>query len=134
MTETSPASFMTSCEDPLERRLSTVGKILPHTSAKIIDPEGKIVALGNKGELCIAGYLLQRGYWRNQEKTQEVMVRDEAGTLWMHTGDEACFDEEGWCMITGRLKDMIIRGTISQPKKKSYLLISLNRRREHFPS
>ena len=110
MTETSPASFMTSCHDPLERRLATVGKILPHTSAKIIDVEGNIVPMGARGELCVAGYLLQKGYWKNPDKTNEVMIRDEHGTLWMHTGDEAAFDEEGYCRITGRIKDMIIRG------------------------
>ncbi|KAH8901418.1 acetyl-CoA synthetase-like protein [Thozetella sp. PMI_491] len=110
MTETSPASFMTSCTDPLERRLSTVGKIMPHTTAKIIDPDGKIVPIGHRGELCVSGYLLQKGYWNNPEKTQEVMLRDEQGILWMHTGDEASFDDEGYCTITGRIKDMVIRG------------------------
>jgi len=110
MTETSPASFMTSCRDPLEKRLSTVGKILPHTSAKIIDPQGNVVPTGAKGELCVAGYLLQKGYWNNPEKTNEVMIRDEQGILWMHTGDEASFDKDGYCRITGRIKDIIIRG------------------------
>ncbi|KAH0836938.1 hypothetical protein AYO21_01753 [Fonsecaea monophora] len=110
MTETSPASFMTSWNDTLERRLATVGTILPHTSAKIIDGQGNIVPIGCKGELCISGYLLQKGYWKNPEKTKEVMIRDEHGTLWMHTGDEAAFDEDGYCKITGRIKDIIIRG------------------------
>lgn len=110
MTETSPASFMTSCHDHLERRLATVGRILPHTSAKIIDQEGKVVPLGSKGELCVAGYLLQKGYWKNQENTDKAMIKDNEGVLWMHTGDEASFDAEGFCIITGRIKDMIIRG------------------------
>ena len=66
--------------------------------------------LGKRGELCIAGYQLQAGYWNNSEKTAEVMVRDEAGVLWLHTGDEAVFDDSGYCRITGRFKDIIIRG------------------------
>jgi long-chain acyl-CoA synthetase len=110
MTETSPASFMTSWDDDLERRLTTVGRILPHTVAKIIDLQGNIVPLGHRGELCVSGYLLQAGYWNNPEKTAEAMRKGERGVLWMHTGDEACFDEEGYCRITGRIKDMIIRG------------------------
>lgn len=122
MTETSPASFMTACHDPLERRLTTVGKIMPHTTAKIIDQEGNIVPLGSRGELCISGYLLQKGYWRNPIKTNEVMIKDNEGTLWMHTGDEASFDNEGYCKITGRIKDMIIRGlsgiALSCPSRK----------------
>ncbi|KAI1630491.1 hypothetical protein EDD37DRAFT_690991 [Exophiala viscosa] len=110
MTETSPASFMTSCRDPLELRLATVGRIMPHTSAKIIDTVGNIVPTGQKGEICVSGYLLQKGYWQNPEKTEEVMIRDEQGIIWMHTGDEASFDENGYCRITGRIKDVIIRG------------------------
>lgn len=66
--------------------------------------------LGCKGELCVSGYLLQKGYWKNPEKTNEVMVQDDAGVLWMHTGDEASFDQDGYCKITGRIKDVIIRG------------------------
>ena len=110
MTETSPATFMTCTNDPIEKRLSTVGKILPHTRAKIIDTNGKVVPLGSQGELCVAGFALQKGYWKNPEKTAEVMRTDEDGILWMHTGDEAVFDDEGYCRITGRIKDIIIRG------------------------
>lgn len=101
---------MTFTDDPIEKRLSTVGKILPHMQAKIIDARGNIVPVGSRGELCVAGFALQRGYWENQHKTAEVMRMDEIGTLWMHTGDEALFDEEGYCRITGRIKDIIIRG------------------------
>jgi long-subunit acyl-CoA synthetase (AMP-forming) len=101
---------MTSLHDPVEKRLSTVGTLLPHTSAKIIDPNGDIVPLGSRGELCVSGYLLQKGYWNNSSKTAEVMIRDEAGVIWMHTGDEAQLDCEGYCKITGRIKDIIIRG------------------------
>ncbi|CZR54814.1 related to long-chain-fatty-acid-CoA ligase [Phialocephala subalpina] len=110
MTETSPATFMTFTDDPIEKRLSTVGKILPHTKAKIIDVDGNILPLGSRGELCVAGFSLQKGYWQNPAKTAEVMRTDENGILWMHTGDEAMFDKEGYCSITGRIKDVIIRG------------------------
>lgn len=112
MTETSPASFMTFTDDPIEKRLSTVGKILPHMQAKIIDRNGDIVPIGSRGELCVAGFALQKGYWRNPEKTAEVMRTDKNGVLWMHTGDEAVFDGEGYCRITGRIKDIIIRGSL----------------------
>ena len=110
MTETSPASFMTFTDDPVEKRLSTVGKILPHMRAKIIDSNGEILPQGSRGELCVSGFALQKGYWRNPEKTAEVMITDLEGTRWMHTGDEAMFDDEGYCLITGRIKDIIIRG------------------------
>jgi acyl-CoA synthetase (AMP-forming)/AMP-acid ligase II len=115
MTETSPASFMTSTGDPIEKRLTTVGKILPHMRAKIIDANGDIVPTGSQGELCVAGFALQKGYWRNPEKTAEAMRTDENGVLWMHTGDEALFDDEGYCRITGRIKDIIIRGDFTLP-------------------
>lgn len=114
MTETSPASFMTFTDDPIVKRLSTVGKILPHTQAKIIDGNGEIVPMGSRGELCIAGFSLQKGYWRNPQKTAEVMRTDQDGVLWMHTGDEAAFDEDGYCLITGRIKDIIIRGLFDE--------------------
>lgn len=113
MTETSPASFMTFTDDPLEKRLMTVGRILPHMKAKIIDMSGNIVPLGFTGELCVSGFALQKGYWRNSKKTAEVMITDGDGTQWMHTGDEAKFDDQGYCRITGRIKDIIIRGTIA---------------------
>lgn len=115
MTETSPASFMSFTDDPVEKRLSTVGKILPHMQAKIVDRNGVIVPIGSRGELCVAGFALQKGYWRNPEKTAEVMRMDQDGLLWMHTGDEATFDEEGYCHITGRIKDIIIRGLMNHP-------------------
>ncbi|KAH8691356.1 long-chain fatty-acid-CoA ligase [Talaromyces proteolyticus] len=110
MTETSPVTFLTAVEDPLERRLKTVGKVMPHTSAKIIDTDGRIVPIGVRGEICTSGYALQKGYWENEEKTREVMKRDENGILWMYTGDEGVIDSEGYCTITGRIKDIIIRG------------------------
>jgi mevalonyl-CoA ligase len=109
MTETSPASFMSSVDDPLEKKLLTVGRILPHTSAKVVDPDGHIVPRGTRGELCVSGYLLQKGYFNNPQKTNEVMIRED-GVLWMYTGDEAVIGDDGYCAITGRIKDIIIRG------------------------
>ena len=140
MTETSPASFMTFTDDPIEKRLATVGKILPHTKAKIIDRNGRIVPVGSRGEILVAGFALQKGYWKNPAKTEEVMRTDEEGILWMHTGDEGMFDEEGYLSITGRIKDVIIRGEqaqhpsriLSKPPKKHKL--NQIRRREYISS
>jgi fatty-acyl-CoA synthase len=106
MTETSPASTVTTTDDPIERRVSTVGRAMPHTEVKIVDPEGRIVPRGTTGELLTRGYLVMRGYWDDEEKTREAI--DPAG--WMHTGDLATIDEAGYCNIVGRIKDMIIRG------------------------
>lgn len=110
LTEASPTCFNAFTDDPIAVRLTTVGTLMPHAHAKIIDRDGQIVPIGTKGELCIGGYQLQAGYWNNSAKTAEVMARDEAGVLWLHTGDEAVFDERGYCSITGRFKDIIIRG------------------------
>ncbi|KAK1753390.1 hypothetical protein QBC47DRAFT_430073, partial [Echria macrotheca] len=110
LTEASPTCFNAFTDDPLATRLATVGTLMPHARAKIVDRDGHVVPLGVRGELCIAGYQLQAGYWNNSDKTAEVMVRDESGVLWLHTGDEAVFDERGYCSITGRFKDIIIRG------------------------
>ncbi|TVY68689.1 putative acyl-CoA synthetase [Lachnellula suecica] len=110
MTETSAASLMSFTDDPIEKRLSTVGKIFPHVRAKIGNTSGDIVPTGSRGELWVSGFGLQKGYWRNPEKTAEAMRTDENGILWMQSGDEAVFDSEGYCRITGRIKDIIIRG------------------------
>ncbi|EHK18683.1 uncharacterized protein TRIVIDRAFT_44194 [Trichoderma virens Gv29-8] len=110
LTEASPTCFNAFTDDAISRRLTTVGTLMPHAQAKIVDRDGNIVPIGTRGELCMAGYQLQAGYWNNSEKTNETMVRDAAGVLWLHTGDEAVFDEEGYCSITGRFKDIIIRG------------------------
>ncbi|KAE8376078.1 acetyl-CoA synthetase-like protein [Aspergillus bertholletiae] len=110
MTETSAGSFMTAATDPVKEKLETVGKALPHVQAKIVDSKNHILPRGCRGELCISGYLLQKGYYKNEKKTAEALVRDEDGVIWMHTGDEATIDEEGYCRITGRIKDIIIRG------------------------
>jgi long-chain acyl-CoA synthetase len=110
MTETSPASFMTQPSDTMEQKLETVGRVFPFVKAKVVDAENRIVPRGARGELCVSGWPLQKGYYKNPEKTAEVMIRDEEGVLWMHTGDEATLDAEGYCRITGRIKDIIIRG------------------------
>lgn len=106
MTETSPVSFQTVPDDPLERRVDSVGRIHPHLEAKVVDADGRIVPRGEPGELCVRGYSVMRGYWGEPERTGEVLD----GEGWMHTGDLATIDEDGYCRIVGRLKDMIIRG------------------------
>ncbi len=106
MTETSPVSMQSHVDDPLEKRVSTVGRIHPHVEVKIIDNEGRIVPRGTPGELCTRGYSVMRGYWNDPVKTAEAI--DESG--WMHTGDLATMDEEGYCSIVGRIKDLVIRG------------------------
>jgi fatty-acyl-CoA synthase len=106
MTETSPVSTQTSCDDPLERRVSTVGRIHPHIEVKIVDSEGCIVPPGTPGELCTRGYSVMLGYWDDVDKTAQAIDRGH----WMHTGDLATIDEEGYVNIVGRIKDMVIRG------------------------
>ncbi|WP_457106603.1 AMP-binding protein [Methylobacterium sp. P5_C11] len=106
MTETSPVSFQSASDDPLERRVTTVGRIHPHLEVKIVDPEGRVVPRGERGELCTRGYSVMLGYWGDAERTAEVL--DAAG--WMNTGDLATLDGEGYCNIVGRIKDMVIRG------------------------
>lgn len=106
MTETSPVSFQSTTDDPLERRVSTVGRIHPHVEVKIVDDQNRTVKPGQRGELLTRGYSVMRGYWDEPEKTRDAI--DEGG--WMHTGDLATIDEEGYCNIVGRVKDMVIRG------------------------
>jgi fatty-acyl-CoA synthase len=106
MTETSPVSFQCSTDDPLERRVSTVGRVQPHIEVKIVDAEGRIAPRGAAGELLTRGYSVMLGYWDDEEKTREAI--DMAG--WMRTGDLATIDDEGYCNIVGRIKDMVIRG------------------------
>lgn len=113
MTETSPVTFITSLEDSEEKRMTTIGRPLPHTGAKVVDSNGLTVQRGQRGELCTSGFALQKGYWKNEAKTAEVMKRDEHAVLWMHTGDEVLIDDEGYGHITGRIKDVIIRGKAS---------------------
>ncbi|HZK74223.1 MAG TPA: AMP-binding protein [Clostridia bacterium] len=107
MTETSPVSTQCATDDPLDRRVSTVGRVHPHVEIKIVDPAtGDVVLRGETGELCSRGYIVMRGYWNNEEATRQAV--DPA--RWMHTGDLATMDEEGYLNIVGRIKDMIIRG------------------------
>ena len=107
MTETSPVSFQTRRDDDLHHRTTTVGRVLPHTEAKIVDPEtGATVPRGVAGEFCARGYLVMRGYWENPGATTEAI--DAGG--WMHSGDLATMDDDGYVNIVGRIKDMIIRG------------------------
>lgn len=106
MTETSPVSFQGRHTDPLERRVSSVGRVHPYVEVKIVDADGRVVPRGQPGELYVRGYSVMRGYWDDAEKTAEVI--DAAG--WMHTGDLAVIDNEGWCDIVGRSKDVVIRG------------------------
>jgi fatty-acyl-CoA synthase len=105
MTETSPVSFQSSTTDPLDKRTTTVGRIQPHLEVKIVDALGETVPIGETGELCTRGYSVMKGYWGDDARTREAIVDG-----WMHTGDLATLDEEGYCNIVGRLKDMLIRG------------------------
>jgi fatty-acyl-CoA synthase len=106
MTETSPVSFQSSRDDSLELRVSTVGRIQPHLEVKIVDRHGRVVPRGEPGELCTRGYSVMLGYWNDEARTKEAI--DSAG--WMHTGDLATIDNDGYCRIVGRIKDMVIRG------------------------
>ncbi|KAL8961145.1 MAG: hypothetical protein Q9193_002263 [Seirophora villosa] len=112
MTETSPVSAMTTTDDPIAKRIDSVGKPLPHVEIKVVDPldKGRILPVGHRGELAVSGYLVMKKYWAAPEKSAEVMLADDEGKIWMHTGDEASMDSAGYVTITGRIKDMIIRG------------------------
>ncbi|KAG4411400.1 hypothetical protein IFR04_015458, partial [Cadophora malorum] len=116
MTETSPVSCMTTPDDPLIKRVDSVGRLLPHVSAKVVSvTDGKtILPIGQRGELVVSGYNVMKGYWGDVDRTAEVRVveADSDGNeqVWMYTGDEAEMDEEGYVKITGRIKDLIIRG------------------------
>ena len=107
MTETSPVSTQTAAGDPLEKRVGTVGRVHPHVEVKVADPvEGRVLPRGEPGELCTRGYSVMLGYWSEDERTEEAIDRGR----WMHTGDLAVMDEEGYLNIVGRIKDMVIRG------------------------
>jgi fatty-acyl-CoA synthase len=106
MTETSPVSFQSSRDDSVERRVSTVGRVLPHVEVKVVDGDGRTVPRGEPGELCTRGYSVMLGYWDDPEKTAEAI--DAEG--WMHTGDLGTIDDDGYANIVGRAKDMVIRG------------------------
>jgi fatty-acyl-CoA synthase len=106
MTETSPVSMQTTPDDSLEKRVGTVGRVHPHVNVKIIDEDGNTVPRSVQGEFCTQGYSVMLGYWDDDERTQESIDGDG----WMHTGDLATMDDDGYVNITGRVKDMIIRG------------------------
>jgi fatty-acyl-CoA synthase len=106
MTETSPVSTQTRVDDSFERKVGTVGRVMPHLEIKVVDPvTGETLPSGEAGEFCTKGYSVMLGYWGQQDKTDEVLVDG-----WMHTGDIAVMDESGYVQITGRIKDMVIRG------------------------
>ena len=105
MTETSPVSFQSDTKDTLERRVSTVGRIQPHAECKVVDEAGQTLPIGQQGELLTRGYLVMQGYWNDPERSADVLKDG-----WMHTGDLAVIDADGYCRITGRSKDMLIRG------------------------
>ncbi|KVG40629.1 AMP-binding protein [Burkholderia ubonensis] len=105
MTETSPVSFQSATDDPLDKRVSTVGRIQPHLECKVVDVDGNVVPVGETGELCTRGYSVMLGYWDDEARTRES-IRDG----WMFTGDLATIDADGYCNIVGRVKDMLIRG------------------------
>ncbi len=106
MTETSPVSTQTLIGDTLEHQTGTVGRVHPHVEVKIVDPEGRIVPTGTPGEFCTRGYSVMLGYWDDEDRTAQAI--DKTG--WMHTGDLATMDADGYCNIVGRIKDMVIRG------------------------
>lgn len=106
MTETSSTITITSPTDAVERRVSTVGKVVPHVEVKAVDPSGQVVAVGTAGEICVRGYSVMLGYWDDAARTAEAV--DPKG--WIKTGDLGVFDEEGYCRIVGRIKELIIRG------------------------
>lgn len=116
MTETAPVSCMTTPDDPIQKRLDSVGRLLPHVHAKVVSvtEPGRVVPIGERGELAIAGYNVMSGYWGDEARTAEVRKTetDEQGreAVWMYTGDEAQMDADGYVHITGRIKDLIIRG------------------------
>ena len=119
MTETSPVSFQSAVDDPLERRVSTVGRVHPHLEVKIVDGEGRTVPRGEAGEICTRGYAVMLGYWDEPQKTAEVLDSDG----WMHTGDLGTVDPQGFGNIVGRIKDLIIRGgeNVSPREVEDYL-------------
>lgn len=120
-TESSPVITQTRTDDPIELRVETVGKALPKVEVKIVEPgTSKEVARGIQGELCTRGYHVMKGYYKNPEATKEAIDKDG----WLHTGDLAVMDENGYCKITGRLKDMIIRRENIYPREIEEFLYS----------
>jgi fatty-acyl-CoA synthase len=107
MTETSPVSFQTGRDDPVDKRVATVGRVHPHVEVKVVDPDsGRVLPRGEPGELCTRGYVVMLGYWDDRQATDAAIDR----ARWMHTGDLATLDGDGYANIVGRIKDMVIRG------------------------
>jgi fatty-acyl-CoA synthase len=106
MTETSPVSFQTRPDDPVDARVTTVGRVMPHLEVKIVDEADRVTPIGVAGQVCTRGYSVMSGYWGDPERTGEVLDADG----WMHTGDLGVLDEAGYCRIVGRTKDLVIRG------------------------
>ena len=109
-------TFHSVTNDPMIKRIETVGRILPHVRAKLVDPEGNVVPIGKPGELLSSGYVLQKGYWNDEEQTARVMKRDAEGTLWMHTGDEGIMDEEGYLRSASRFANTRYKGTLTDTR------------------
>ncbi len=106
MTELSGGSTQTASSDSIDRRVTTIGRVQPHMEVKLVDPEGRIVPCGTQGEICFRGYMVMRGYWNGEAQAPETI--DAAH--WLHSGDLGTMDEDGYISITGRSKDMVIRG------------------------
>jgi fatty-acyl-CoA synthase len=105
-TETSPVNHMTLSDDSIEKRTGTVGRAVPWVEIKITDENDRVLPVGEKGEICVRGYSVMRGYWGDEERTRETI--DTAG--WLHSGDLGVMDDEGYMQVVGRIKDMVIRG------------------------
>jgi fatty-acyl-CoA synthase len=113
LTEVGPVAFQTDIDEALELRAETVGRVHPNVEVKIVDNDGHIVPIGKLGELCVRGYSVMRGYWEDPKRTRDAF--DETG--WLHTGDLAKLDAEGYCRIVGRLKDRVLRGNELKAKE-----------------
>ena len=121
MTETSPVSAQSLATDDIEKRVTTVGTVHPHVEIKIVDENNNIVPRGQDGELCVRGYSVMLGYWDNPEDTEKIIDKQR----WLHTGDVAIMDDDGYVKITGRIKDIIIRGGENiSPREIEEFLIS----------
>ena len=105
-TETSPVNHMTATDDPIEKRVGTVGRTAPHVEVKITDESGETLPIGERGEICVRGYSVMDGYWDDEQRTTETIDSEK----WLHSGDIGIMDAEGYVQVVGRIKDMIIRG------------------------
>lgn len=112
MMETSLVTFITALGDTDNWMFKSLGKVLPHTGVKIVDINGNVMPRGTCGEICTSGFALQKGYLKDEERTQEVMRTDEDGVIWMYTSDEGFIDDKGYSYITSRIKDLIIRSKL----------------------